>query len=197
MMIDDGYTYRYQGYWYRKLVREDRAIVTSLVKEESWEELDLFLWHPPRFFGGTPNEDDRNFLFARMMSNPDERAETENLKRCVELMLTKPLLAHRSCDLCQRWWFDEDTGAIARNEQGPILRPSHAKVSCETHSGCEKGTHENPIQFTAENKKAWEHYLNFRHSGLTDTERSCPIIQRNWRVIGTLVEKHGIPEVCH
>ena len=195
-MIDDGYTYRYERFGYRKLVAEDRAKVRSLVNANSWEELDSFLWQPPRFFGESPSEEDRNALFARMMTNPDERVETENLKQSVHLMLTKPLLALRSCDLCQRWWFDEDTGSISRNEQGPILRPSHAKVSCETHSGCEKGTHENPIHFTAENKKAWEHYLMRRHSGLTDTERSCPIIQRNWRVIGNLVETHGIPNIC-
>ena len=201
-MIDDGYTQEWESYHYRPLTQSGRDIVQRFVSADDWEGLGNFLWQQPRVFiesGRFPlPTEQRNRLFALMMSWETETTDLQNLKVGVELILTHPLLAMRTCEMCKTWWFDEDTGLVVQDERGPAKRPKHAVVACDSSIGCLKGHHSDPSSALNEkNERAWKHFLDYRHVGLSEIERECPILRANWRVMGNLVEKHGLPSVCH
>jgi len=197
-MINDGYTIHYPPFRYRPLLPESRQVVRDLAGRQKWYELETFLWREPFLFGKLPaSDDDKKLLFLHMTTNSREGGDLENLKAGLQLFFENPMLGLRDCDLCQQWWFDHDTGLICQNANGPIRRPSHARVPCDTSAGCAKGHHENPLELSHRNKQAWKHFLEWRHIGLPDSHRQCPIVRRNWAIMGNMVEKYGLPSVCH
>jgi len=128
-----------------------------------------------------------------VVSNPSEQEDVRNLRTGMALMFSDPLLAIRPCSLCQKWWFDEDTGKVVNIGGQNLLRPKHAPTACRTDAGCKRGTPENLLAFNEKNQKAFEHWQEWRHVG-------CPaphdaIVRRNWMILGTLAEKHGLRTV--
>ena len=197
-MIEDGFTQEYQGCYFRPLTSADKHQLELLHQQDDWIGIDEMLWKPPRFFVITkyPNEEDRTEIAKRMLEW-DDTADFENLKSGIEIALTRPLLSLRSCETCKDWWFDEDTGYISQNARGPIRRPSHAILACDTNTGCPKGHHTNPLELNERNQKAWKHFLEWRHVGLPDEHRRCSIIRQNWALMGNMIETHGLPAVHH
>jgi hypothetical protein len=195
-MIDDGYTYPYvNGIQYRSLGPPGRALVRGL--RDDLTVLEGFLWQPPRLFGATSDDlsdGDKCNLFDLMMNADTEDYDLKNLKSGVELFLQHPMLGLRSCQLCRKYWYDEDSYTVVTDHDGrPKTRPEHAPVACETGTGCLKGHHSDPIELSEKNKQAWRHYLNWRHVGLPDIDKQCPVLRKNWEIMGTLVERHGLP----
>lgn len=126
----------------------------------------------------------------------DQNADLKNLHDGLLIALKSPLLHLRTCEVCKFYWFDEDTGKITKRGDGSLLkRLAGTPLPCETNTGCAKGHHTNPTELNERNRQAWQHYLRHRHSGLTDEERSDAIVQRNWEVIGNLVDQYGIPSI--
>lgn len=193
-MIDDGYTKDFKGVPYRSLTAEGRRQADRLFNREGVDSLIEFLSSSPRTFGSFDSEDHQGQLYRLVMENPDEDEDAENLSVGIELLLKHPLLGLRSCEVCQEFWFDEETGLVSEGEDGPRKRIPQAKVACETNIGCMRGHHESPIELSLKNKQTWEFYLARRHAGLTDEERQCSVLQKNWRIIGTLIEQHGLPK---
>ena len=194
-MIDDGYTQEWNGLSFRPLTPRNQAKIRQLANGGCLDELESFLWKPPFVFADHELSDqEKNELLVLLMEQYSED-DAENLKDGVKFLLTNPLLAIRSCETCLAYWFNEETGLVVQHGDEPVMRTSHAKPACETDRGCAKGHHENPVQVLSEkNRQAWEHYLEWRHTGLTDAMRECPILRENWKIIGTLVEAHGIPK---
>lgn len=75
------------------------------------------------------------------------------------LSLTKQSLAARSCDLCRKYYFDEETGEPvhdARTGKGFMLRRD--KVPCETSIGCRKGHWKDKPDLTTEESRVLSLY---------------------------------------
>lgn len=189
-MIDDGFTFEHEGVSFRPFTIEEKATIRAMHSQRRedvvTDRLDL---------RGQSN--DRKCRVFRMAMDWDQHADLKNLYQSVRLMLLNPLLGIRSCELCKKYWFDEDSGKIVMRGDELILRPRYATLRCEiTESdGCLKGHHSNPIELNDRNRKAWQHFLARRHVGLTETERTDPIVQKNWQILGDLVEKHGLSDV--
>jgi len=199
MTIQDGYTFSYKDWHCRPLAEFGKVIAREHYQKNDWDSLDAFLWTAPHFIGDetTLKDNDKTALFSLMVDTPMEYME-RNLRESVKLELTNPLLAKRSCNSCKKWWFDSDTNLISmRDDSTPILRPETSVLPCDTHEGCPKGHHTNPIQFNRINRLVWKHYLEWSRVGLNDNDKLCPVLRRNWRIIGTLVDAHGLPEICY
>ncbi|MCP4507628.1 MAG: hypothetical protein GY826_14715 [Fuerstiella sp.] len=195
-MIDDGYTIEWNGYQYRSLIGEGRTVVRQYVDNNGWEGLHSFLWKEPHLFGPWPKETDRTELFARMMEDTSVE-DVENLLAGITLLLTDPLLGLRSCAACKDWWFNQETGLVVLDDEDkPKRRKSFVPLACEDTIGCAKGHHSEPLELSEKNQKAWSHFLEWRHVGLPESARNCPIVRRNWKLMGNLVEQHGLPDIC-
>ena len=86
------------------------------------------------------------------------------------LILNHPEVAHRSCQDCQEWLYNEKTGAIDSTADGkPLRRPAKGFVSVppcrQKENGCPKGTPEHPKSLTRQNQKAYAHYLQCKATG--------------------------------
>ena len=195
-MIEDGYTFTYGQFKYRPLASFGRGIAKGHYEDRNFSGLDKFLWNEPHFYGDESllGEEDKIRLFTLMMEVP-VRDLQENLSMAVEIILTEPLLAKRTCSLCRKWWFDSDTGLISVNELGPIKRPLKTLVPCETNTGCRKGHYDSPVELCEINKQVWDHYLEWRAVGPRDDSKNCPIMRRNWAILDRLVKIHGFPEL--
>ena len=197
-VIEDGYTREWNGYYYRPLTKTAREFAIQFYQSSDWEGLDFFIWSPPFFFGDNDKltDEDRRVLFLRMMDDTGQEEDFANLKRELELLLSNPRLAIRTCGLCRRLWFDEETQLPIRNELTSEweVRPSFAKPACETTAGCGKGHWGSPVEVSKKTKQVLRHYLLHREVGATEHMRNCGIIQRNWLAISILVRKHGLPK---
>lgn len=189
-MIDDGYTFTENGVHFRPLMDQQKREVDSAFRERNWDFLK-------RMFPGS-DDDVRCRIFRRSM-DWDDAADMKNLRDSVHILLTKPLLGIRSCDVCKAWWFDEDTGKILLRGNKPARRPGYAKPLCESESQnkCLKGHYSNPIELNERNRICWQRFCEYRNTGLPDEWRQCPIVRATWRIMGELVEQHGFPELCH
>jgi len=197
-MIEDGYTFKYKDWYCRPLSDFGREIARSHYESSDWGKLDSFLWTTPHFYGDetTLSSGDKASLFTLMVETPLRRMQRD-LAACVRIELTNPLLAMRTCNSCRKWWFDPETQLISmRADDTPLLRPKHVVVPCETNEGCPKGHYNDPIEFSEQNRQAWRHYLEWHSVGLPESDRKCPVLRRNWRIISRLVDKYGIPELC-
>lgn len=197
-MIQDGFTIRKSGFFVRPLSNQVADQIKLLIEKEEWEEVDAMLWQPPWFLGDASGLPDsvRNQLLTLMIGF-DVDASQKNLTEGLVIKLTRPLLDKRSCDLCKQFLFDADTDYLSTRGDEPIPREPHFALACDTHEGCLKGHHSNPVKLTERNKKAWQHFLDWRVVGLTDIQKSCPILRGNWRIMQELVEQHGIPRLLN
>ncbi len=142
---------------------------------------------------GVSTEEVPTELADLILSYPEEGGDLQNLKSGMELMLSDPLLAIRSCELCSQWWFDQDTGKVVRINGQNLRRPAHALPACRTSAGCRKGTPEKSRAFNLKNQKAFEHWQQWRHVGCPDPQDA--IVRRNWMIFGTMVERYGLQRV--
>lgn len=81
----------------------------------------------------------------------------------VLLLLRHPKVAYRSCEDCQKYAYNEETGQMMRQKYGqqlPVLRHPRDLPPCRVLSvGCPKGTPENPKSLSRKNQRAYYHYL--------------------------------------
>jgi len=193
-MIDDGYTFREAGCLVRPLTASLISKVSAFIEQGKWFKIDKLLWRAPWFIGDADKltEDDKNTLVSVMVGFDLEKSQAD-LKKAVLLKITRPLLANRSCDTCKQFLFDTDTDKpYLRDGYKMVKRESHIVLPCDTREGCPKGHHSDPIHLSEINEKAWNHYLDWRAVGLTDFQRSCPVLRGNWRIMDKLAKKHGI-----
>jgi hypothetical protein len=197
-MIRDGYTFRHRQFYFRPLAEFGREIAKEHFRSKDWDSLGAFLWTRPQFYGNEDEieEDDQQTIFRAMMEY-DTDGNFQNLKDSVRIILTDPRLSMRTCASCKKWWFDHDTGLVARNSEGLLLRPEDTALPCETREGCSKGHYDSPIELNETNQKVWKHYLEWRSVGLPNEDKYCPIVRRNWSIISRLIEKHGFPAICN
>lgn len=113
-----------------------------------------------------------------------EQALAENLRVGLELELTNPRLARRSCEECKRLWFSETTGlVILRNGGEPLER--FGPTMCETAEGCAKGTPDNPKSLNKTNRWAWAHFRSCDAIGVFPDDS---IVKRNAAIIRRVIK---------
>jgi hypothetical protein len=113
-------------------------------------------------------------------SAAEEKSDVENLRAGVILDIENPGLSRRSCEDCQRWWYDEDTGRKLLVNGLPVLRPEEAEPACRQKDGCPVGTPEQPRRMSPRNKAAYEHFRLCEAIGQFPDD---PIVMRNALVI--------------
>jgi hypothetical protein len=195
MLIDDGYSERHGEYLIRRLVKSERMILQRLLQERRTWEAEKFLFKSGRVTSiigeeVIPEESEKQALAEALVTWPTEEAELLNLRQSVALLLKTPLLGLRSCEMCKRWWFDPDTNKIVRVGTADLLRPPHAPVPCDTDAGCLKGHWSNPLEMSPKNRKAWNHWLEWKYVGCPDPHDA--ILRRNWRWFEALAAHYGL-----
>lgn len=195
MHIDDGYTEVHGEYSIRRMLLRERQEFRRALTERTFFAQEMLSRRVQRegFYDGVPVNLMPREIAEIVVHNPSEAEDLENLKSGMQLMLADPLLAIRPCSLCQKWWFDQETGKVVNIGGQNIRRPKHSLPACRTEAGCGKGTPENSRAFSERNQKAFEHWREWRSVG-------CPapqdgIVRRNWMVFETLVEKHGLRRI--
>lgn len=108
----------------------------------------------------------------------------ENLRSGLELELTNPRLARRSCESCQTWWYREQTGLVILQADGSKL-PRFGPTMCQTPMGCPKGTPDNPKTLNKANRWAWRHFRDCEAVGVFPAD---PIVMRNAVVIRQVMQ---------
>ena len=94
-----------------------------------------------------------------------------------------PEVAFRSCEVCQRFLFNEETGEMERNfvTNEPLERPKGTFPPC--HYGpkeCPKGSPEAGVELTQQNLQAYQHYRECRAVGRFPDD---PVVRENAAVI--------------
>ena len=109
-----------------------------------------------------------------------EMACQMNLYSGIVFELSNPSLASRSCEDCQRLWYNEATGKpILVSSTGlPMLRDG--PTACRTELGCPKGTPEKQKTLSKENRWAFSH---FRECEAVCCFPPDPIVRQNAIVI--------------
>ena len=87
-------------------------------------------------------------------------------------MRLAPEVAHRDCNHCQLYLYDEKTGLVnrqrfAKGDDGlglPVLR-RNVPLPCRTAAGCPKGTPERQLSLSEKNRRAYRHYLKCKATG--------------------------------
>jgi len=90
------------------------------------------------------------------------------------LLLLHPKVAYRSCEECERWQYNEETGQVEQFRGADLKRIG--KTACRTHKGCPVGTPENQQRLTEQNQAAYEHYTECKATGRFPDD---PIVKRN------------------
>jgi len=85
----------------------------------------------------------------------------------VILEIMHPQIASRSCESCQMYVYDEDSGYIVKNRDGkPRVRAKGNTVPCMTPGmSCPKGSPTEGREFTTKNWQAYNHYLTCKAMG--------------------------------
>lgn len=195
-MITDGYTIHGKigphPFSYRPALREERREVLEVLRNTgSREFLEEFLRrHVVAGNMGCPQEI-REALFlvclgllplesGESWSRRGEKDEADNLRRGVILTLNHPQFSRRDCEMCRKWWYDDDTGEIVKRGGKELLRPSDTVLLCETNEGCPNGTPKDPHRLTPRNQRAWMHYKHCQAAGSFPDD---PIVKRNAWII--------------
>jgi hypothetical protein len=183
-MIYDGYTIRFSDYAIRPVAQFGRMIAREYLDSRAFDGLEKFLWGKPHFIGdATKLTLEEKLACSTLMLESDCEGNYENLVEFFSRFRDHPLLMMRPCTMCHKYWFDQETGEVVTRGDKPALRPDYSVVSCETHSGCIKGHHEDPITLSPVNQQVVRHFLQYVSAGPPDLERSCPIVQRNWSLL--------------
>lgn len=96
-----------------------------------------------------------------------EEEYARNLHDGILLLRRNPKLASRSCEDCQRYWYNDKTGEVlVSNSTGEKeLRPEGTVTMCRTSTGCLKGTPDNQKTLNRANKWALRHYQGCKSTG--------------------------------
>lgn len=194
--IDDGYSIPYREFLLRPLTWSEKVHLRELIEARRVQIAEQFLLRRGRVndLNGEPVEivdpDLQQEVSEILIGWQTEAGDMKNLRQSALLMMKHPLLGIRSCQLCKTWWFDEDTRKIVNIGGVNARRPAHAAVACDTDAGCLKGHWSNPVELSDKNKKAWEHWLEWRSVG-------CPrpydaIMRRNWKWLEAMAKRYGL-----
>lgn len=187
-MINDGYGRRIvlkdlgltYGVFYRPATRSERDWMTytchSMDKASAARE--VFNWtrsHLSRVPFGACLEDFNDAhptlfgtLFKAILGHvPDSSGKlwfkeeiewASNLRDGVMLSKLNPKLAQRSCELCQKLWYNEKTGEphLVNSTMQPM--PREGPTPCQTEDGCLKGTPDKQRTLIRQNRLAVQHY---------------------------------------
>lgn len=122
----------------------------------------------------------RNILFGRKGPQPEgmnwEKWSKLNLKQGTHLFLTNRKYATRNCNNCKKWWYDEETGEVAKAMGKPLLRIIDTPTLCQTEAGCPKGTPEDQKSWHAINRRAFLHWIEAKSVSQFPDD---PIVRRN------------------
>lgn len=112
----------------------------------------------------------------------------------MSLILTHPATAYRSCEDCQRWIYDVQSGQIKRNKLTgePIPRPPGTKMPCVHCPRCEGEAEKTPEvgkrrSWSARNWRTWELY--WRQQG-TGSRVGDAIVRRNFGIIAEALAQY-------
>lgn len=100
------------------------------------------------------------------------------------MLINNPLVAGRSCEICLKMQFDENTGKI-------VIHPPHTgepvrrigKPPCQTFVGCAKGSPTAGKELTARNWQAYKHYKECEAVGQFPDDA---IVRRNAAIIKSI-----------
>lgn len=96
-------------------------------------------------------------------------------------MRVQPVLAARSCDHCQKFVYDEETGTPARDAEGKLIeRDPRNTPPCRRPRGCPKGTPEAPRTLSPRNWAAYLFHLECQACGDFPDD---PLVRRNAALI--------------
>jgi hypothetical protein len=112
----------------------------------------------------------------------------------VRLLLFHPGAARIACEDCKKWIHNLETGERETFPSGPtrellpLERPANVPTPCNK---CPKGSPERAkkIELTAKNWEAYAHYQQGKAVGLTEAERSDPIVRRNFALLDRLTKE--------
>lgn len=81
-------------------------------------------------------------------------------------MLRHPEVYYRSCEDCQKFLYDEKTGAKCLHRGEPLARTAGNLAPCRRVEGsCPKGTPENPKVLSERNERAYQHFKRCKLTG--------------------------------
>jgi len=106
----------------------------------------------------------------------------------VELVLFHPEVAHRDCQHCLKYLYDEKTGKPRQHQEDFVERLATIPAPCRTKSGCPKGTPENPKTLSLKNMYAYQHWRECKAVGDFPND---PIVRRHAAILQGL---HDIAE---
>lgn len=110
----------------------------------------------------------------------------------MRLLLFHPGVAGLSCETCQEFVTDLETGEVAtywatnretgEREQLPQVRPKGTLPPCQR---CPKGSPEQAkaVELSPKNWLAFSHYRQVKSVGVSEVERNDPIVRRNMAII--------------
>lgn len=103
-------------------------------------------------------------------------------------------MAFRSCQHCQDYQYDEDTGQLVQLRDGtPFKRPRGTYAPCRYgEERCPKGTPENSKALSDKNMLAYRHYQECRATGDWSQDKTGAIdeiVKRNAGVILSVEEQ--------
>jgi len=105
----------------------------------------------------------------------------KKLAEGVRLTILHPEVAHRDCQDCEAFVYDEKTGERMKSRGEPVRRPVGNLPPCRTRAnGCPKGTPEQSRALTDQNWQAYQHYSECRAVGQFPDD---PIVRRNAAII--------------
>ena len=111
----------------------------------------------------------------------------KNLAEGALLENSFPMIAKRSCDHCQKYWYSDKTGKpIVVNSTGELMLRSGPTPCRVPDIGCPKGTPEDQRSLSIENKWALSH---FRGCDAIGSGPDCEIVKRNARIIRKALSK--------
>lgn len=182
--LNDGYTTLIDGC----LVRSMPASVSSQVFDEI-RYGEVFsavesVFAAPWFHGERADMKPvtEQAIFKAVVENPTEAADKRNLISGSKLRIKEPRAADFSCHTCREWISDLEKWEVyigaggVRNRRRPT-----DSLACETPGGCKRGHWKSPVAFNSKNTQAWNHYWQFRSSGLPLAD--CPTMRWNWMIL--------------
>ena len=198
-MICDGYTLHgsVSGFHfsYRPALAEERSIVLEMLAFHAKNRLVVdfirrHVWWSDRSIESLPSDIVEALFFVCLgVARPEcggdwsqdwEQRDAKNLYDGVLLEMTYPRVANRSCDDCRKWWYDEETGKVARVGDKPLKRPINVLTVCQTNEGCPKGTPENQKALSDKNRLAWKAHREWKAVGEFPDDH---IVRRNAFII--------------
>lgn len=121
------------------------------------------------------------------------------------MILKAPQLAARSCDDCEKFWWDEKTLQVRRDQvtRKPIPRPAHMKTPCSTCPKVPQSVRDSihpagisradAVELTERNTQVYRHHLECRAVNdwpRREDGRVDPLVKRHAQLIEDLEAGH-------